>query len=81
VKIRSAVPENGCFIFLTDEKNKKKQTKNKQKTNKKTKKHLQNIYAFAPHSGERGCVNKRKERGKEKTLLAMEDSKQHDTYI
>jgi len=34
MKIRSAVPENGCLIFLTDrKKNKKKQ---KQKKNKKT---------------------------------------------
>jgi len=38
VKIRSAVPENGCLIFLTDGKKQKKK-----------KKHLQNIYASASY--------------------------------
>jgi len=38
MKIRLAVPENGCLIFLTDE-----------KKQKKTKKHLQNIYASASY--------------------------------
>jgi len=42
MKIRSAVPENCCLIFLKDEKNNKQQTKNK-------KKHLQNIYASASY--------------------------------
>jgi len=41
MKIRSAVPENGCLIFYGGQKKKqKKQEKNK-------KKHLQNIYASA----------------------------------
>jgi len=31
MKIRSAVPENGCLIFLTDGKSRKKTKKNKQK--------------------------------------------------
>jgi len=34
MKIRSAVPENGCLVFLTDEKKTKKNKKN-QKTKKK----------------------------------------------
>jgi len=53
MKIRSAVPENGCLIVLVDGKNKKKQKtkKTKNKKNRKQKKHLQNIYAFAPPSG------------------------------
>jgi len=38
MKIRSAVPENGCLIVLVDEKkpkkNKKKQKKNKKKQKK-----------------------------------------------
>jgi len=46
VKIRSAVPENGCLILLVDGKNKKKQKKTKQKKNKKQ---LQNIYASASY--------------------------------
>jgi len=41
MKIRSAIPENGCLIVLVDGKNKKKQNKNK--------KHLQNIYASASY--------------------------------
>jgi len=40
MKIRSAVPENSCLIFLTEK------TKTKQN---KTKKHLQNIYASASY--------------------------------
>jgi len=44
MKIRSAVPENGCPIFLTDGKKPKKTKKNK-----KQKKHLQNIYASASY--------------------------------
>jgi len=38
MKIRSAVQENGCLIFLTDGKKQKKKQK-------RTKKHLQNINA------------------------------------
>jgi len=41
VKIRSAVPENGCLIVLVDGKKTKKQKNNKQQ------KQLQNIYASA----------------------------------
>jgi len=44
MKIRSAVPENGCLIFLMDGKKNKKQ-----KTKKKQKKQLQNIYASASY--------------------------------
>ena len=46
MKIRSAVPENGCLIVLVDgKKNKKKQ----KKTKKNKKKQLQNIYASASY--------------------------------
>jgi len=45
MKIRSAVPENGCLIVLVDG---KKQKKNKKQT-KNAKKHLQNIYASASY--------------------------------
>jgi len=41
MKIRSAVPENGCLVVLVDGKNEK------QKKNKK--KQLQNIYASASY--------------------------------
>jgi len=44
MKIRSAVPENGCLIVLVDGKNKKQ----KQTQTKETKK-LQNIYASASY--------------------------------
>jgi len=43
MKIRSAVPENGCLIVLVDE----KKTKNKKQKNKK--KQLLNIYASASY--------------------------------
>ena len=42
MKIRSAVPENGCLIVLVDE----KKTKNKKE---QTKKQLRNIYASASY--------------------------------
>ena len=42
MKIRSAVPENGCLIVLVDEKKTKKNEKN-------NKKQLQNIYASASY--------------------------------
>jgi len=45
MKIRSAVPENGCLIFLTDGK--------KQKTEKTSAKHI--LIRLLP---EGGCVNK-----------------------
>jgi len=44
MKIRSAVPQNGYLILLTDG---KKTEKSKQKNKKNRKKHLQNIYATA----------------------------------
>jgi len=40
IKIRSAVPENGCLIVLVDGKNKKQKKTKKTKKNKK--KQLQN---------------------------------------
>jgi len=45
MKIRSAIPENGCLIFLTDRKKNKKQ-KNKQKNICKT-------YMHKPPTGRR----------------------------
>jgi len=42
MKIRSAVPENGCLIVLVDE-------KKNNKTTKKQKKQLQNIYVSASY--------------------------------
>jgi len=42
MKIRSAVPENGCLIVLVD-------GKTKQKTKQNNKKQLQNIYASASY--------------------------------
>ena len=53
MKIRSAVPENGCLIVLVDGKNKKKQ----KKTKKTTAKHIR--IRLLP---EGGCVKKVKER-------------------
>jgi len=48
MKIRSAVPENGCLIVLVERK-KTKKNKKKQKTKKTKKKQLQNIYAYASY--------------------------------
>ena len=55
MKIRSAVPENGCLIFLTDEKKNKKQKKNKNKTKKtkKCKKIICKTYTHPPPTGRR----------------------------
>jgi len=52
MKIRSAVPENGCLIVLVDGKKPKKNQKQKQKK-------LQNIYASASYrkAVAAGCVN------------------------
>jgi len=47
MKIRSAVPENGCLIVLVDEKNKQKTKETKQqKNNCKT-------YTYPPPTGRR----------------------------
>jgi len=48
MKIRSAVPENGCLIFLTDE----KRTKTK-KNKKKTKINICKTYTHPPPTGRR----------------------------
>ena len=45
MKIRSAVPEKGCLIFLRTEKNEKKQKKNK----KQKKKNICKTYTHPPH--------------------------------
>jgi len=42
MKIRSAVPENGCLVFLTDEKKQKK-------TEKKQEKNICKTYTHPPH--------------------------------
>jgi len=52
MKIRSAVPENDCLIFLMDGKNKKKQNQKNKKTKKSSAKHIR--IRLLP---EGGCVN------------------------
>jgi len=52
MEIRSAVPENGCLIFLTDGKNKETK-KNKTKTKQKTKKNICKTYTHPPPTGRR----------------------------
>ena len=49
MKIRSAVPENGCLIFLTD----RKKTKKNKKKQKKTKKNICKTYTHPPPTGRR----------------------------
>ena len=60
MKIRSAVPENGCLIVLGDGKNKKTKNKNKQQQ-KKQKKRKNAKKTYAKHIRirllpEGGCV-------------------------
>jgi len=49
MKIRSAVPENGCLIFFDG----RKKTKKNKKKQKKTKKYICKTYTHSPPTGRR----------------------------